>query len=218
MLSSPFRSAACAKAFSLVELLTVVAIVAVLATAAGPMMSESGRAGNATKGLVEISGILEQARGYAVSRNTYVWVVFTANPVMVTAFASADGSSQGVGPGDTVAVPSSAFTQIEKLKTLENCRIADVLPPGSALESTGFSPAGENLSQGPRFNYSARGGIDFTRSVMFTPSGQARQGSVLPSKFQMVVVPTRGESIDDTANTSVIQVSGLTGRIKVYRP
>jgi prepilin-type N-terminal cleavage/methylation domain-containing protein len=62
--------------FTLVEMLTVIAIVVILATISVASLSGLTGAQQFTKEIDQIQGILDQARSYAIAQNTYVWVVF----------------------------------------------------------------------------------------------------------------------------------------------
>lgn len=222
------------RGFSLIELLTVVALLGVLAVAAVPAVSQLGKAGRDSQNLILVSGTLEKAREYAVSRNTYTWVSFQKlksdpeQPVYMMAFASADGSKAGVTSGGTYAIGSSAadLVAIDRPQKLENCSIEADLPAenvlGSKLPSTSSLSFLAGAGTGPTFDYSSprlpSADTKFSHSVMFTPAGEARVSAALPESVQMVMVPLKGGTVVDNAAASVIRVSGLTGRVKVYRP
>lgn len=63
-------------AFSLVELLAVLAILSIIMAVTVPVMN-SLKGADLTKAVYDIQGILDQARSYAVAQNTYVWVGLT---------------------------------------------------------------------------------------------------------------------------------------------
>jgi prepilin-type N-terminal cleavage/methylation domain-containing protein len=212
-MNTPFKAKI--RAFTLIELLTVMALFGVLAVAAIPAVGGLGSSGRATQNLVLVSETLERAREYAVSRNTYTWVAWTEDtPVTMAAFASVDGSRAGVDMASATAVPGSAdaLTAIDRLQKLEYGEIQQTLPPGNSL--LGDIPASSAFVTGPKFTYNQR---NFTRSLMFTPAGEARVSAALPENIQLVFVPMKGDT-RDTAAASVVQISGLTGRVKVYRP
>lgn len=64
------------RGFSVIELMAVVGLVAMLAVFLVPGMSSVGQGREAASAAVEIAGLLEQARAYAMAKNTYVWVGF----------------------------------------------------------------------------------------------------------------------------------------------
>jgi prepilin-type N-terminal cleavage/methylation domain-containing protein len=214
-------------AFSLVELLTVLALVGVLSVAAVPAVSQLGKAGKNAQNLILLSGTLEKAREYAVSRNTYSWVVFEKlssvpeAPIEMMTLASDDGSKAGVSVGGTHTVGgTSNLVVIDRVQKLEDCALESSVPGDNAL--TGTLPAVSSRdflageASGPTFEVSNQG--TFSHSIMFTPSGEARVSGGLPECVQLVVVPLKGGTVKDDAGAGVVRVSGLTGRVKVYRP
>ncbi|MFZ4778359.1 MAG: pilus assembly FimT family protein, partial [Terrimicrobiaceae bacterium] len=60
--------------FSLIELLTVLAITAVLASLGMIAFGSINRAGGLTRSGSEVLGLIEQARSYAMAHSTHVWV------------------------------------------------------------------------------------------------------------------------------------------------
>lgn len=218
------------RAFSLIELLTVVALISVLTMAAVPIMGNLSSGGQEIKNLITLSGTLEKAREYAVSRNTYTWVTLEKlksepeKPVLVMTFASADGSKAGVTPGSSFEVPGTSrdvipIDQPQKLHALE---LEEEVPSGNALRDrlSGSASFLAKPNAGPTFKYRLPGNQtkDFSYSVMFTPSGEARISAALPENIQVVLTPLKGEVVPNPAAASVIRISGLTGRVKVFRP
>jgi len=63
-------------AFTLIELLTVMAIIAILVALSVAAMTALKTAGDITKAANDISGALEEARAYAIANNTYAWAGF----------------------------------------------------------------------------------------------------------------------------------------------
>lgn len=150
--------------FTLVELMTTLAIIAVLASVV--MFSVSSLMGNRnlTKSTYALVGILEQARTYAVANNTYTWVGFfeedgsrdSTNPatpgvgrVVISLVASEDGTryNDNVISGTlplAFGVDSSAassnktvLTQLAPLLKLSNVHIV----AANSGSSTGNNPA-----------------------------------------------------------------------------
>jgi type II secretory pathway pseudopilin PulG len=58
------------------ELLTVMAVIGILAALVVPMMASLKTANNITKAAADIASGLEKARAYAIANNTYAWAGF----------------------------------------------------------------------------------------------------------------------------------------------
>src|SRR2546430_239776 len=66
-----------ARAFTLVELLAVIAIILIMFSLIVPAMVGIKKANDVTKAAYDITGTLEQARAYAMGNDTWVYVGFT---------------------------------------------------------------------------------------------------------------------------------------------
>ncbi|MGB8352335.1 MAG: prepilin-type N-terminal cleavage/methylation domain-containing protein [Chthoniobacteraceae bacterium] len=106
--SAGLRELPATKAFTLVELMVVIAIMVALAALAVPAFTAIKGSSDVTKAVYDISGALDQARTYAMANNTYTWVGFfeedgsqsSTNPatagtgrVVISIVASKDGTS-----------------------------------------------------------------------------------------------------------------------------
>src|SRR4051812_33815415 len=71
-------------AFTLLELMFVIGIVAILMVLVVPAFTNLKSAGDVTSAAYTIKGVLDQAHAYAQANNTYTWVGFfeenVANP------------------------------------------------------------------------------------------------------------------------------------------
>src|SRR5215211_7782998 len=63
-------------AFSLVELITVVAIIVALSLLLAPAFTNMKSASDVTSAAYTIKEVLDQARSYAMTNHTYTWVGF----------------------------------------------------------------------------------------------------------------------------------------------
>ncbi len=90
------------RGFSLIELLTVMAIIVILMVVAGPSISAISGSGTVNKAAADVQRTLELARLYAMSHQTYVRVGFSDIPdttpgvpegaIVILPVASADGT------------------------------------------------------------------------------------------------------------------------------
>src|SRR6266478_8609844 len=74
----------CASAFTLLELLIVIAIIAVLLVLIAPAFTSLKSAGDVTSAAYTIKSVLDTARTYAKANNTYTWVGFYEENVSST--------------------------------------------------------------------------------------------------------------------------------------
>jgi prepilin-type N-terminal cleavage/methylation domain-containing protein len=133
-----------ANAFTLVEILVVLAIMAILVAISIPALQGLSGAKQFANRLNEISGILEQARAYATAQNTYVWVAFypydpstlpqpdnSGDALCVAVFASNDGTDPinwtatniNVPPSGTVSVSGTSISQLLRLSGFKQIAI-----------------------------------------------------------------------------------------------
>jgi uncharacterized protein (TIGR02596 family) len=157
------------QAFSLIEILTVSAILALLTVLAGPPLAQALRGGRLSSSTDTVTGVLEQARLSSLSRQRPVEVRFFAyiEPDLpgrpggvhaVQAFVVGDsGNLLPLGPVRTLAdravittnpvlttiwslTPSSPLTPIPRVGLAYDCRAIRFLPDGgTSLASSGLS-------------------------------------------------------------------------------
>ena len=70
--------------FTLVEMLVVIGLMAVMMTLILPAVSSLKGNTDVTKAVYDIKGILDQARAYAIAKNTFVWVGLTEGDASVS--------------------------------------------------------------------------------------------------------------------------------------
>jgi len=164
MIAFPGRSSRLRGGFSLVELLVVLAIVAIMSSLAAFSIASLKSRQDLTKSAAQVLGVLEQARTYAMANNTYVWVGFyeengaasSTNPatsgtgrVVISIVASQDGtrysdnvisSSQPEAFGTDSSSASSnktALVQVAPLLKLSNVHMV----AANNGNSTGNNPS-----------------------------------------------------------------------------
>ena len=265
---SPRRSSA----FTLIELLVVVGISLVMTAITIPALNALKNSSDATSAAYDISGMLQFARSYAMTNDTYVYVGVeeadaSVSPgsgqqhvgtgrLALSAVASKDGT-----PGYTVgssgitgwagASGTSSLVQIAKLLRVENLHAATSLgafpSTGSMSASTGRrdvstkSPSYELMaatsgSSATPFNYplnSTSPQYSFTQVIQFDPQGAARfqipnwtDTSEVPWCIELFLQQTHGTTPQPYTNTGgsiqgnvvSIQVDGMTGGVRIFRP
>jgi type II secretory pathway pseudopilin PulG len=132
-----------ASAFTLLELLIVIGIVALLMVLVIPAFTTIKSGGDATSAAYTIKGVLDTARTYAKANNTYVWVGFfeengsipsaspTATPgngrIVMSIVASKDGSTvysgQILSPPVDMDPAGTRLLQVGKLVKLDNMHL-----------------------------------------------------------------------------------------------
>src|SRR5438477_9063221 len=76
LLAKAFGVAQRRRAFTLLEMLVVMGIIAILMVLVAPAFTTIKSGTDATSAAYTIKGILDQARTYAMANNTYTWVGF----------------------------------------------------------------------------------------------------------------------------------------------
>lgn len=152
-------------AFTLIELMVVIGIIAVLTTLLVPAFTGLKKADDVTAAAYDIKGVLEQARVYATSRNTYVWIGFFEENVSASSTVPATAGTGRVvisvvasRDGTTVYDPDSSLNpdpidptrliQVNKLLKIDNAHLA-IFADGDGT-SNNFDtrpPVGTNLAR-----------------------------------------------------------------------
>ncbi len=219
-------------AFTLLELLTVMAIVAILAGASLPAISSLSRANNLNGSLSELAGMLSQARQYAVAQRTYVWVAMRENTddpkepsIDVALMASKTGmqpsspwAAQGSVPSDTISLLTRPKTlkqvRLEEAGTFTRQNISDL--PAQPQTGVDNSPSDGSATFAVRLP-GTPGTVNFDRVIQFLPDGEARVADSPIDVIEMGLRSMRG-SVADQNNIAVLRINGLTGQTRVYRP
>ena len=222
-------------AFTLVELLVVMGIIAILTAIAVPLLPAMMRSNQMNQNISNLSGVLEQAREAAVAQNTYVWVAFTSpssgspsDGIWVATFQSNDGTETGVNTStssspswtNTASIPGANLQVQSKLKNLPGAQI--VASSGLPVSITTNFPTvlTTSLQTNLAWTVAQAGFTDltnatFTQAIEFTPSGEAHTGlSASYNYVQFGLTATTGS----TADSAGFSVSKTTGHTSVYRP
>ena len=243
-----FTSYKVVRGYSLVELLTVFAVISILAAASAQLVPSLFRANQVDANVATLSGILEQAREAAISGNTFVWVAFTDNAndtgMWVATIQSQDGTDSAIDQTGTLSAPIWATSGItipgapiagtylqlpSKIQNLPGVKIVDA----SALSTATWA----SKSQMPSAT---------TATPLFEPSGMQWTVSTLQNTgagagvyfTHAIEFTPDGEAhvqgspgtwyaniqfgLTPTkgalTNSQLFNVSRLTGRVTVYRP
>jgi prepilin-type N-terminal cleavage/methylation domain-containing protein len=226
------------RAFTLVEMLVVIAIILVLMVLLAPAFTTMKGAGDVTSAAYTIEGVLEQARTYAMANNTYTWVGFAGSlgttPASVTGvvsvamIASNDGTQLGANSGTSSAFVIGAglgtAAQIGKLVQLQNTHIGDTGVPtndGTEFESRPFVPSAYRISSaGTSAHPFTVQQTTFSRWIQFSPRGEAlvNGGTTQIARYAEVgILPTHGSTLAVTPNIVAVEIGGLEGSMKIYR-
>jgi prepilin-type N-terminal cleavage/methylation domain-containing protein len=235
------------RAFTLAEMLVVLAIMALLGTLVAPSVLGLKSSGQMNQNLSKLSGLIEDARQYAIANDTYVWVAFAPatdssglKTLSVATLASADGTdpasttatpwpsaSYGPVPGANPSPSINLVTKVSILRqislsdagTFTSGQIPDLPTPPSPVSSTANSPA---LNGGGFFQVTLPAQatpVNFTTAVQFTPRGEARNGNNPVDLLELDLQPQKGNASQlDSSNVAVIRINGLTGEPVIYRP
>ncbi len=228
-------------AFTLLELLVVMAIIAILMVLIVPAFTTIKASNDITSAAYTIKGVLDQARTYAKANNTYTWVGFFEENV-----ASATPGTAGVGrlvmsivasnDGTIIYTSSSPGTidptrllPVGKLTKIENIHLWTHTDAPSGTGSTFDTRPnvtstyciGDTNPTGTLFQYAQYG---FPKGVQFSPGGEAQiinsTTSYSPqTAAEIGLEPTHGNVAPSSipANVVAIQFTGIGGNVAIYR-
>jgi type II secretory pathway pseudopilin PulG len=220
-----------ASAFTLLELLIVVGIIALLLVLMAPAFTTIKSAGDVTSAAYTIKGALDTARTYAKTNNTYTWVGFAGSigvsitgQVQVAIVASKDGTNLGTD-GNGLAGDITANTiPVGKLMRIDNIDIGNTGDPtndGTEFESRPPVLAAYRVSASGDTAYPfTLQGVTFMRWIRFSPRGEAvvKGGTTQIAPYAEVgLLPTHGTVLAATPNIVAIQISGFGGDVRIYR-
>ena len=144
------------RAFSLLELVVVIAIMLIVAALIAPALTSLKGAGDVTSAAYTIKGILEQARTYAIANSTYTWVGFyeedasqpSTNPatvgtgrLVVSVVASKDGTTiySGTLSSPATELDPTKLIQVGKLTKIDQIHLETFPDPTAAPPPDNFA-------------------------------------------------------------------------------
>jgi prepilin-type N-terminal cleavage/methylation domain-containing protein len=214
--------------FTLLELLSVVAVMAVLTGLSVPAFRALQASGGVGKAAVDLAKTLELARVHAMANGTYVRVVFSEIPesmersqpaTVALVLVSANGSDAG----DMADV--SEWRTLSSPLVLDNLKIFDSLDARQPDTGADVTPAGRN-DTGTRLGEFSRqvsgwgGLLRFNAFVQFSPSGEAGVSADQPARYIKIALDRPKPGVNDQAlarNPFILRLSGTNGSINVLR-
>lgn len=201
------------RGFTLVELLTVMAMVALLSVLTLPAVFSISNAASLNQSVDDLTLLLNQSRAYAMAHNTYVWVGFspdtTSQDLTVGIVAGQTGEATDI-------LASSTYTPISKTLCFNHVSLASVTGlAGMASGADDVSTSGASSFQ----QMSAGKSLTFADVIQFDPQGEASLDKTGESSnwIQIGLQPLRGAG-KETANKAAFQIATLTGQVLTFRP
>ena len=194
-------------AFSLIELLVVMGIIGILSSLAMPAFNAIRGGGSLTKAANDVSGILEQARAYAMAQNTYVWVGFKKE--------GTDTLLVGVSASPSGMTNTDNLVSISRLVRIENLQLVE------APASTARSPSNvvQLVGSGTAFPFSSGTNAFANQVLRWNSRGEARlDPATLSRVIEIGLQPSANGVIRNASNYSAIQINALSGAVSVFRP
>lgn len=202
---SKFRANS-ALAFSLVELLTVIALMAILVGLVVPALGV-GEGRKFTSAVSDVATVLEQARSSAMAMNTYVWVGIQTGQ---------DSGTSGVALTAVASMSGEADTSKANLRTIlpPKVRTGVAIDSNPSVATNTVNLGGGNLS----FAQTWRGtDVTFDPAIQFSPRGEVTVvGGAQARWIQFALIAAKGDHLM-TNNKATILVSGVTGKVLVNR-
>ena len=216
-------------------------IIGLMAALAAPALN--GINGNeVSRAVYSVSDTLEEARAYAMSRNTYVYVGVVedtgssaAGSLVLGVVASNQGTQMFTTGSPNLSSASGSFSQINKLLKVTNVRAVSlpassptsgnprqVVPSSYKLGDATFDPSSPtySFSVGPYLFTSASGittaqGVTSAGMLQIDPQGAVSEvGGLCVPFFEIGLEPAAGNQ----SNYAALQIAGETGAVRIYRP
>jgi type II secretory pathway pseudopilin PulG len=191
-----------ASAFTLLELLVVIGIIALLLVLIAPAFTYIKGGNDVTSAAYTIQGVLDTARTYAKANNTYTWVGFFEEDepppespvppgigrVVMSIVASKDGTVV-YDPNNPATIDATKLTQVGKLTIIDNVHLwthtdtplgtgstFDTRPNVTSTYCIGDSSPADSATpfQYPVGNPAPSAQYMFVKAVQFSPRGEAR--------------------------------------------
>ena len=223
-------------AFTLLELLIVMGIVAMLMLLIAPAFTTIKGGTDVTSAAYTVKGVLDTARTYAKANNTYTWVGFyeedvsqpSTNPptagvgrLVMSIVASKDGTTV-YDPNNLAPIDPTKLIQVRKLAKVDNVHLwthtdtpsgtgetFDLRPNVSSTYCIGSSSPANSATP---FQYPLGGGsaqYTFRKVLQLSPRGEVRvsNNSNSPQRaVEIAVEPTHGAAVPSQVPANVVAV------------
>ena len=210
-----------ASAFTLLELLIVVGIIALLLVLIGPAFTSIKGGTDVTSAAYTIKGVLDTARTYAMANNTYTWVGFfeenAPNPsqtpaisgtgrIVMSIVASTNGTMLYPAPlTGLVTLQPANLIQVGKLIKVDNVHLKTFDAPTATLPPDTFDTRPVVASNASKIG-------DDVNTAPPSPSLQFRyplSGTLQYPFSKIVQFSPRGEAVIDNSNYTLASVSEI---------
>ncbi len=221
------------KGFSLVELLTVIVVISIMAAASTSLIPSVLQSNQVNANVSNLAGIIEEAREAAMSSNTYVYVLFSNNlptspsgGIATIILESEDGTDSNALNNFTVTGSIGSISDLMVLHKLQSLPGIKLTASGAITSSTtpgistlpSVSPNGASLAGASTpLNLTsniAGSTYTFTQGIMFKPDGEAIASATTWNDLVEFGVEPIHQSAKDVA---VMRLTRLTGKLTVYR-
>lgn len=227
-LQTPLRPRRQKAAFSLIELLAVMAIIVTLSAVSVPALQSVKGGSTINKAMADLSSTLELARTHAMANRTYVRVLLAevpagGNRILPQLVALPVYAANGTSAGDMAQ--SVDWPALSKPLVLDDLKIFDALEGSSPVDtSADVTPMGSNV-QGAKMAEVARqvpgrGTLTFSGVIQFSPTGEARVSFEEPARYIKLAIdqPQSGNAVEGRKkNPFILRLSGVNGSIRILR-
>ena len=178
-------------AFTLIEMLAVIAIMAIIATMLAPAVGAILRGKEIARAANDIAGAIELARSEAMSKNTYVRIAFENAVVngnwqlQVGAVRSLDGTLANTG--------SSNFRPVMKLQKFDHVALVNFSNIQKDIQK-GNSGVDEMLTSA-----AANGAPAIADDPIFAVKNVIFPGLTINNQYQALLITPQGEAISPAA-------------------
>lgn len=214
-------------AFSLIELLSVMAIIVTLSAVSMPAITSIKGGGSVNKSVADLSSTLELARTYAMANRTYVRVILSEVPaagdrLLPSIIAQPIYAANGTAAGDMTK--SDEWPSLSRPLVLDNLKMYDTMDGAATAVNTSadVTPLGRNVQGAFMAPFTralpGKGTQTFTGVIQFSPTGEARVSFDEPARFIKISLDQPKDSTNgQKKNPFILRLSGINGSIKILR-